>query len=215
MGFSRSAAARSPRLRPALPRFTVMPLAGATQTHLHSDGTPAARAACRRSRARRARDLAFLDLNGGLGRVGWCRAPPSTVRPRSLCFRAVGRSMPRGRTGAERSRRIEACCAIDLGGLLDIRSHPPRRPRLRHPARPRRRRRYDRARRARSQRHVAELTNRGAALGHRHGEHGGFIVDGGRGTQDGAPPILIRTELPESWRILLIIDHVVMVKRRG
>ncbi len=37
-------------------------------------------------------------------------------------------------------------------------------------------------------------------------ESGGFIVDGGRGANERTPPILMRAEFPEAWRILLVID---------
>ena len=37
-------------------------------------------------------------------------------------------------------------------------------------------------------------------------EHGGFIVDGGRGSVDRAPPILVRAHFPEAWRALLVMD---------
>ena len=37
-------------------------------------------------------------------------------------------------------------------------------------------------------------------------EEGGFIVDGGRGAIDRAPPILVRTDFPEAWRALLVMD---------
>lgn len=37
--------------------------------------------------------------------------------------------------------------------------------------------------------------------------HGGFIVDGGRGSADAPPPVTIRVDFPEAWRVLLIIDQ--------
>jgi len=55
---------------------------------------------------------------------------------------------------------------------------------------------------------VGTLTNRGqrSAIGIAAFDHGGFIVDGGKGQSDAPPPVLIQTPLPESWRILLILD---------
>jgi beta-RFAP synthase len=38
-------------------------------------------------------------------------------------------------------------------------------------------------------------------------EQGGFIVDGGKGSTDAAPPLTLRTEFPEDWRIMLILDQ--------
>ena len=55
---------------------------------------------------------------------------------------------------------------------------------------------------------LGELAERGArsAIGMGAFETGGFIVDGGRGDADNAPPILIRAKFPEAWRALLIFD---------
>lgn len=36
--------------------------------------------------------------------------------------------------------------------------------------------------------------------------HGGFIVDGGRGTHSGAPPVISRVPVPETWRVVLVLD---------
>ena len=35
---------------------------------------------------------------------------------------------------------------------------------------------------------------------------GGFLVDGGRGAQGHAPPVTFRSEFPEEWRVLLMLD---------
>jgi beta-RFAP synthase len=55
---------------------------------------------------------------------------------------------------------------------------------------------------------LGELVERGArsSIGMAAFESGGFIVDGGRGMRDAAPPILARVAFPESWRVLLILD---------
>jgi beta-RFAP synthase len=37
-------------------------------------------------------------------------------------------------------------------------------------------------------------------------EHGGLVVDGGRTSQSAAPPILVRMNFPETWRIILVLD---------
>ncbi len=35
---------------------------------------------------------------------------------------------------------------------------------------------------------------------------GGFIIDGGRGVQNRPPPVTLRADFPEPWRVLLILD---------
>lgn len=55
---------------------------------------------------------------------------------------------------------------------------------------------------------IGTLTDRGqrSAIGIAAFDHGGFIVDGGKGRLDAPPPVLIQEPLPEAWRILLILD---------
>ncbi|MCB1507117.1 MAG: GHMP kinase [Hyphomicrobiaceae bacterium] len=55
---------------------------------------------------------------------------------------------------------------------------------------------------------LGTLTGRGqrSSIGIAAFDHGGFIVDGGRGAIDAPPPVLIHTAMPEDWRILLILD---------
>jgi beta-RFAP synthase len=55
---------------------------------------------------------------------------------------------------------------------------------------------------------LGEIVNRGArsAIGMAAFEHGGFIVDGGRGARDRSPPILVRADFPTPWRALLVFD---------
>jgi beta-RFAP synthase len=38
-------------------------------------------------------------------------------------------------------------------------------------------------------------------------EHGGVILDGGRGEADQPPPVIARLPFPDEWRVLLIFDH--------
>lgn len=38
-------------------------------------------------------------------------------------------------------------------------------------------------------------------------EQGGFIIDGGRGSGDQPPPIILRQDFPAEWRVLLIFDR--------
>ncbi len=35
---------------------------------------------------------------------------------------------------------------------------------------------------------------------------GGFLVDGGRGEHDRAPPVTLRSDFPDDWRVLLMLD---------
>lgn len=56
---------------------------------------------------------------------------------------------------------------------------------------------------------IGTLTDRGqrSSIGIAAFDDGGFIVDGGRGTAHHPPPVLIRARMPESWRILLVLDR--------
>lgn len=56
---------------------------------------------------------------------------------------------------------------------------------------------------------LAQLGERGArsGIGLAAFTKGGFIVDGGRGEQDHAPPVSLRCDFPENWRALLILDR--------
>jgi beta-RFAP synthase len=59
---------------------------------------------------------------------------------------------------------------------------------------------------------AADLAS-GSARGARSGvglaafSEGGFIVDGGRGSADSAPPITLRSDFPDTWRTMLILDN--------
>lgn len=55
---------------------------------------------------------------------------------------------------------------------------------------------------------VGDLAGRGArsAIGMAAFEAGGLIVDGGRGTRNEPPPVLIQTPFPDAWRALLVLD---------
>ena len=56
---------------------------------------------------------------------------------------------------------------------------------------------------------VAHQLDRGARSGIGVGafDHGGFLLDGGRGESDRPPPLLSRLVFPGDWRVLLIIDR--------
>lgn len=55
---------------------------------------------------------------------------------------------------------------------------------------------------------LGEMQQRGArsAIGMAAFERGGFVVDGGRGPQDSAPPVVASADVPASWRVLLVLD---------
>ena len=59
-----------------------------------------------------------------------------------------------------------------------------------------------------SVREIAAISFRGARSGIGLGvfESGGFVVDGGRGTNDQLPPVISRLDFPDAWRILLVYD---------
>lgn len=60
-----------------------------------------------------------------------------------------------------------------------------------------------------STREIARLTDRGLRSGVGIGvfEHGGLIVDGGRGENTITPPVLARNPVPDDWRFILVFDH--------
>jgi beta-RFAP synthase len=55
---------------------------------------------------------------------------------------------------------------------------------------------------------IGNLAARGArsSIGMAAFEAGGFIVDGGRGSLDQPPPVLLRVPFPDAWRVLLVFD---------
>ena len=55
---------------------------------------------------------------------------------------------------------------------------------------------------------IAGLLSRGARSGIGIGtfDHGGLVLDGGRGPETAVPPMLARLAFPEAWRVLLIFD---------
>ena len=58
-------------------------------------------------------------------------------------------------------------------------------------------------------RQIATMHERGQRSGIGVGvfQQGGFVIDGGRGTQAVPPPVIARLDFPAAWRILLIFDH--------
>ncbi|MEQ1714059.1 MAG: beta-ribofuranosylaminobenzene 5'-phosphate synthase family protein, partial [Hyphomicrobium sp.] len=56
---------------------------------------------------------------------------------------------------------------------------------------------------------IGDALDRGArsAIGMAAFDSGGFVVDGGRGTADRPPPVIIHQRFPEDWRALLVLDR--------
>jgi beta-RFAP synthase len=56
---------------------------------------------------------------------------------------------------------------------------------------------------------LAALGNRGArsGIGLSAFASGGFIVDGGKGADESPPPLTLRCDFPQDWRVLLIFDE--------
>jgi beta-ribofuranosylaminobenzene 5'-phosphate synthase len=196
-----------------------MPLADAKQTEFPSEGPNAPKPA--RSAAGAVRVIAparlhlgFLDLNGNLGRrfgsIGLAIDRPATelALTRARAFKAEG---PDRERALKALRRYAEAFSSHGAFELDIRSAIPRHSGLGSGTQ------LALAvgaalmaleGREQSAEELGELVERGArsAIGMGAFEKGGFIVDGGRGTLDRAPPILVRSDFPENWRVLLIMD---------
>ena len=159
--------------------------------------------------------LGFLDLNGGLGRrygsIGLAIEEPATelVVRRAAAPATSGpeagraaRSIARfadafglsGSYGVSVARAIPAHAGLGSGTQLSL-AIGTALARLEG---------LDRTPRA-----IGEMETRGArsAIGMAAFECGGFIVDGGRGQTDRAPPVLMRADFPPEWRILLVLDR--------
>lgn len=56
---------------------------------------------------------------------------------------------------------------------------------------------------------LAQALDRGQRSGIGIGvfDHGGFVLDGGRGPHTVAPPVLVRLAVPEAWRFILVFDE--------
>lgn len=196
-----------------------MPLADAKQTQSPSQGRPAPNPAISPAGAVRvvapARlHLGFLDLNGALGRrfgsIGLAIDRPATelVLARGRTFKAEGPDRDRALLAL---RRFAQAFAPDAAFQLDIRSVIPRHAGLGSGTQ------LALAVGAAlmtlegletGANELGELVERGArsAIGMAAFDQGGFIVDGGRGSLDHAPPILMRADFPEAWPVLLILD---------
>jgi beta-ribofuranosylaminobenzene 5'-phosphate synthase len=56
---------------------------------------------------------------------------------------------------------------------------------------------------------LAQVLGRGqrSGLGIHGFEHGGLLVDGGKGPRTVVAPLVLRTDFPEDWRIVLVLPH--------
>jgi beta-RFAP synthase len=158
--------------------------------------------------------LGFLDLNGDLGRrfgsIGLAIDRPSTeiVLARSRTFRAEGTDRVRA---LETLRRFADALSPGAAYQVDIRSVIP--PHSGLGSGTQLALAIGAALAAlegleQGAKELGELADRGvrSSIGMAAFATGGFIVDGGRGAKDRPPPILMRADFPETWRILLIID---------
>jgi beta-RFAP synthase len=158
--------------------------------------------------------LGFLDLNGSLGRrygsLGLAVDTPATDL-------TIGASNRASASGAEQERarklveRMSAALGLSANAHVDIRHAIPAHAGLgsgTQLALAIGTGLIKLSKREVSPRTLGELVERGArsSIGMAAFESGGFIVDGGRGTRDAAPPILARVAFPEAWRALLILD---------
>ncbi len=190
-----------------------MPLADATQTEASAQRAREHPGAVRVVAPARLH-LGFLDLNGGLGRmfgsIGLAVDVPRTelVLKRSRTFNGEGPDHARAvamlhrivdayyldgayevnvtsaippHAGLGSGTQLALAAGAALMALEGIDYSPSR---------------------------LGEIVDRGArsAIGMAAFEQGGFIVDGGRGALDRAPPILIRVDFPTAWRALLVLD---------
>lgn len=158
--------------------------------------------------------LGFLDLNGSLGRrfgsIGLAISDPATdvTVERAPVYSSSGAESDRSLLLAKRlaialdlpgaykvhvSKAIPAHAGLGSGTQLAL-SIGSALARLND--------------RKVSTRELGELVDRGArsAIGMAAFQSGGFVIDGGRGALDRAPPVLARHPFPEAWHILLVMD---------
>lgn len=159
--------------------------------------------------------LGFLDLNGGLGRrfgsLGLTIDTFETVlhAERAADIGAVGPQAERVAGLAEafaRARGLAGGARFTLHRVIPPHTGLGSGTQLALAIGTALERLYGQAAGTRS---VARTLERGRRSGIGIGafEEGGFIVDGGRGDLDEAPPVMLRLDFPSAWRILLLFDN--------
>jgi beta-ribofuranosylaminobenzene 5'-phosphate synthase len=158
--------------------------------------------------------LGFLDLNGSLGRkfgsIGLAVDDPSTAL-------TVSEAATFSSAGPEKDRTLKLvqrlAAALDLKGCyrVDVSEAIPAHAGLGSGTQLALSIGTGLAQlsgRRVSTRDLGELVERGArsAIGMAAFENGGFVIDGGRGPGDHAPPVLARHDFPDAWRIILVFD---------
>ena len=158
--------------------------------------------------------LGFLDLNGGLGRrygsIGLAVDRPATelVLQPSDVLSASGAERERTKGLVQRFAKhfaIPDTFAVHVENAIPAHAGLGSGTQLALATGAAIMRAAGRAHDARS---LGELVDRGArsAIGMASFTDGGFIIDGGRGEADRAPPVIVRTPFPEAWRALLVLD---------
>jgi beta-RFAP synthase len=157
--------------------------------------------------------LGFLDLNGGLGRqygsIGIAIDRPSTEL-------TIAKATENSATGAENRRALKllrkftdegqsGAYAIDIAKAIPAHAGLGSGTQLALAVGAAIARLEGRELSAAD---LAALGERGArsGIGLEAFASGGFIIDGGKGKSDRPPPLTLRTDFPERWRIMLILD---------
>lgn len=160
--------------------------------------------------------LGFLDLHGGLGRrygsIGLALDQPATVV--TVSRGTVGAATASGAEADRAARAIERFSqSLGLPGVYraDVDAAIPPHAGLGSGTQLALAIGVALARlegRSETTRALGETLDRGArsAIGMAAFERGGFIVDGGRGSREAAPPVLMQTDFPADWRALLVLD---------
>lgn len=158
--------------------------------------------------------LGFLDLNGGLGRVygsiGMAIEEPATILTlsRAATNKATGKETVRAAKTLDRFTQalgLQSAYHVDITQAIPAHSGLGSGTQLAIAI-------GSALSLIENQRHsifqLGEMQERGArsAIGLAAFQAGGFIVDGGRGKRDHAPPVLSQLAFPDDWRVLLVLD---------
>ncbi len=160
--------------------------------------------------------LGFLDLNGGLGRrFGSIGLAIGGLRTRIAIEARVAHACRRSRARARASAISTPCGARSASATARIGSQSDEAFRRMSGSAPVRSSRSPSPPRLRTLHGLPLDTPRDAVRlgrGGRSGvgiglfDDGGFVVDGGHGSTDAAPPIVSRIAFPPQWRVLVVLD---------